>query len=233
MELAERVVGLPDGMRGWMTTRACGSFGFQTDGTATSEVLGRWRELERDLRALGVERVASAHQVHGADVLAHGGDWSGWQRYPEGDGHITVARGTALAVTIADCTPVLVWHQGGAIAALHAGWRGTAAGILDRGLDRMEQLGFPTRECAVHLGPAICGQCYEVGPEVLTAMFGAPATGKGLLDVRAVLAAQAEARGVRRVTIDAACTRCDRDRFFSHRGGDAGRQLGIIALCSS
>ena len=233
LERAERILGLPDEMRGWTTTRACGSFGFQSDGTAAPEVLANWRALEDDLRTLGVVRLASAHQVHGADVLTHSGQWSGWRRFPEGDGHVTVACGTALAVTIADCTPVLVWHPRGAVAALHAGWRGTASGILDRGFDAMEALGFPVEECRVHLGPAICGSCYEVGPEVLEAMFGTPASGKGMLDVRAVLAAQAERRGAAKVTIDSACTRCDQDRFYSHRGGDAGRQLGIITLCSS
>lgn len=233
LERAVAVAGLPDGMLGWMTTRQCGSFGFQPDGSATVDVLERWRELERDLRDHGVDRVASAHQVHGVDVLAHGAEWSGWRRFPEGDGHFTVERGTALAVTVADCTPVFLWHPRGAIAALHAGWRGTAAGILERGLRGMEGRGFPIEECELHLGPAICGRCYEVGPEVLTAMFGVPATQKDLLDVRAVLQVQAERRGVGRVTVSPDCTRCDGERFYSHRGGDVGRQLGIIALCSS
>lgn len=233
LERAEPISGLPAGIVGWTTTRANGSFGFRPDGTAAVEVRSRWTALMASLEPLGVSRLASAHQVHGADVLAHADSWSGWVRHAEGDGHITVARGTALAVTIADCTPVFLWHEDGVIAALHAGWRGTAAGILERGLDRMEALGVSIAECRVHLGPAICGRCYEVGPEVLAAIHGTPATGKALLDVRAVLAGQAARRGVRHVTVDRSCTRCDNTRFYSHRAGDDGRQLGIIALRSS
>lgn len=233
LDAAEPIGGLPTGMLGWTTTRSCGSFGFHLDGTAEPEVLSRWETLARALRDRGVERIASAHQVHGADILTHAGEWSGLRRHPEADGHITIVRGTALAVTIADCTPVFIWHERGVIAALHAGWRGTAAGILVRALDHLAALGIPIDECRVHLGPAICGRCYEVGPEVLTAISGEPASGKGLLDVRAVLTTQAERHGVRYISVDPACTRCDGDRFFSHRGGDIGRQLGIIALRSS
>jgi copper oxidase (laccase) domain-containing protein len=94
----------------------------------------------------------------------------------------------------------------------------------------MEALGCPPDECQVHLGPSICRDCYEVGPEVLEAVTGQPAASKGLLDVRAILADQAARRGVRDLSISPFCTRHDRDRFFSHRGGDDGRQLGIIAI---
>jgi YfiH family protein len=177
-----------------------------------------------------MERLASAHQTHEATVARHGTGWRGWLRMRGVDGHFTTAPGTALAITIADCTPVFVAHPGGAVAALHAGWRGTAARILDAGLDLFEANGFPAAECAIHLGPAICAGCYEVGPEVLSAIHGRPVAVKGRLDVRAVLASQAEARGVHDLSISPCCTRCDGDRFFSHRGGDNGRQLGIIAL---
>lgn len=82
----------------------------------------------------------------------------------------------------------------------------------------------------MHLGPSICRDCYEVGPEVFEAM-GAPAPAmRGLLDVRAILAEQAAKRGVTELTISELCTRCRPDRLFSHRGGDIGRQLGIVAL---
>jgi copper oxidase (laccase) domain-containing protein len=67
-----------------------------------------------------------------------------------------------------------------------------------------------------------------VGPEVLEAVTGRPAQRKGYLDVRAVLAEQATRAGVRSVSISGWCTRCHNDRFFSHRAGDAGRQLGVI-----
>ncbi len=229
LERAEAVPGLPAGIRGWTTTRAMGSFGFGS-AEPVSAVFDRWNVLQEDLAAYGIERLACGHQIHGADVVTHGGAWRGWLRGQGVDGHVTATRGTALAVTVADCTPVLVWHPAGGIAALHAGWRGTAARILDAGMTALAALGFPADECEVWLGPAICGRCYEVGPEVLTAMYGTSFTSKGYLDVRAVLADQATAHRVARVTTADGCSRCDADRYFSHRGGDSGRMLGIVAL---
>jgi hypothetical protein len=232
LPLAEWVGGLPAGMHAFTTTRAMGSYGLASDEGVRS-VMDRWHALEAALAPLGVNRVASAHQVHGAQVSVHDGSWHGWLRQHGVDGHVTTARGTALVVTVADCTPVFVTHPAGAVAALHAGWRGTAAQILNVGLGLLEQLGFPSSECSVHLGPAICGPCYEVGPEVLTAISGQPAHGKGQLDTRAILAEQAARRGVLAISTSESCTRCHNDRFFSHRAGDAGRQLGVIALSSA
>lgn len=229
---AAPVSGLPARISAWTTTRENGSYGMGSD-EPVGVVMSRWAVLESDLHARGIERLACAHQVHGAEVSTHGGDWSGWLRQRGVDGHVTTAPGTALAVTVADCTPVFVAHPAGAIAALHAGWRGTAAHILAVGLERLASLGFPADECTVHLGPAICGPCYEVGPEVLQAVTGRAATGKGQLDTRAVLAEQAKKLGVQDITISAFCTRCHNDRFYSHRAGDSGRQLGVIALASS
>lgn len=220
--------GLPAGIHGWTTTRPQGSFGLG-DAEPVGEVMARWTALQEALATRGVHRLASAHQVHGAAVALHEGDWHGWLRQRGVDGHVSTVPGTALAVTIADCTPVLIGHPRGAIAALHAGWRGAAARILDVGLDLLTSLGFPAQECSVHLGPAICGPCYEVGPEVLTAVTGKPDSAKGHLDVRAILADQARARQVAALTVETACTRCD-SHFFSHRGGDGGRQLGVIVL---
>ncbi len=229
---AEPVSGMPAGVLAWTTTRADGSFGMGSE-EPVGEVMERWARLQDGLEALRIARLATAHQVHGAIVERHGGGWRGWLRLRGVDGHVTTTPGTALAVTIADCTPVFIAHPGGAVAALHAGWRGTAARILDAGLDGLGALGFPAHECVVHLGPSICGPCYEVGPEVLSAVYGAPVAGKGQLDVREVLREQAERRGVIRISVSPACTRCHAERFFSHRGGDQGRQLGVIALQSS
>lgn len=229
---AEPVSGMPDGVLAWTTTRADGSFGMGSQ-EPVGEVMDRWAALQDGLAALHIERLVTAHQVHGAVVERYDVGWRGWLRLRGVDGHVTTTPGTALAVTIADCTPVFIAHPGGAVAALHAGWRGTAARILDAGLDALGALGFPADECVVHLGPAICGPCYEVGPEVLSAVFGRLTTGKGQLNVREVLRDQAWRRGVHQISTSLACTRCHADRFFSHRGGDQGRQLGVIALQSS
>ena len=229
---AESVAGLPDGVLAWTTTRADGSFGLGSQ-EPVGVVFDRWAALQDRLAAMRIERLATAHQIHGAVVARHVGGWQGWLRLRGVDGHVTNTPGTALAITIADCTPVFLAHPAGAVAALHAGWRGTAARILDVGLEALAVLGYPADECVVHLGPSICGACYEVGPEVLSAVHGVPSTGKGQLDVREVLRDQAWRRGVTQISTNPACTRCHNDRFFSHRGGDQGRLLGLIALQSS
>lgn len=214
-------------MVAFTTTRATGSFGLAS-GEPVAAVMDRWSALLTDCRAAGAPALASAGQVHGAELERHGPGWHGWLRGKDRDGQLTTEPGIALAVTVADCTPVFLAHPAGPIAVLHAGWRGTAAGILERGISAFAALGAGASELRVHLGPAICGECYEVGPEVLAAVTGRPASGKARLDVRAVLADRAANAGVRSVSVSRWCTRCDADRLFSHRGGDDGRQVGVI-----
>jgi polyphenol oxidase len=223
---------LVPGVRAWTTRRDAGSFGLGSE-EPVAEVLARWGRLQDELEERDVMRLASAHQTHSAIVARHEQGWRGWLRMRGVDGHFSMTPGTALAVTIADCTPVFMAHPDGAIAVLHAGWRGAAGGILDVGLALFAEHGHKVEDCVIHLGPAICGPCYEVGPEVLSAIHGRPIAEKGQLDVRAVLVSRAEARGVRQVSVSDSCTRCNNDRFFSHRAGDSGRQLGIIALDAS
>jgi YfiH family protein len=189
--------------------------------------MSRWYGLVDHL-AQWAPRFATARQVHGVDVHRHGGDWVGWLRAPNGDGHFSPRPGTAIAVTVADCVPVFVAHPGGAAAMIHAGWRGTAAGILGRGIDCFREAGLEPADLAVHLGPSICGTCYEVGPDVYRELTGASVNQPTCADLRAILARQAESLGVHRISTSRWCTRCHNDRFFSHRCGDPGRQLGVI-----
>lgn len=221
--------GLPAGILAFTTTAAMGSFGLAGN-EPVAVVMDRWDELAAALARRGVQGLASSAQVHGAQLAVHSLPWSGWLRQRGVDGHVSTVPGSALAVTVADCVPILIGHPGGAIAALHAGWRGSAASILEGGLDLLESRGFPAAECQVYLGPAICGSCYEVGPEVISAVTGRRASGKQLLDVRQVLADRALGRGVAGITVESACTRCGPRNFFSHRAGDSGRQLAVIAL---
>lgn len=214
----------PLGVRAFTTTRAWGSFGTQSD-EPVRVVMGRWNTLQQ---ALGVARFATAHQVHGADVVEHAAGWTGWLRHGAADGHLAAARGTAMAVTIADCVPVFVAHPSGAAAVLHSGWRSTEAGITGRAIARLGALGFAAADLVVVAGPAICGRCYEVSPEVHARLTGRMVERPTPVDLRAIIAAQARAAGVRRVEVSGRCTRCDNDRFFSHRAGDAGRQLGVL-----
>lgn len=169
-----------------------------------------------------------ARQVHGTKLLEHAGGMQGWVRTGEGDGHLTSERGLALAVTIADCVPVFMAHPSGTIALLHSGWRGTAAGFVTRAAAAFSMLGLSPKELRVHLGPAICGRCYEVSADVREQLTGHPANRPGQVDLRSLLAEQALVAGVRQISMSPWCTRHDNDRFFSHRAGDAGRQVAVI-----
>ena len=214
------------GIRAFTTTRETGSFGLMSD-EATRVVMQRWRQLREELAPDGA-RLATATQVHGARVVTHGADWAGWLRVDNADGHVAPERGLALAVSIADCVPVFIAHPSGAVALLHSGWRGTAARIVERGIEALGHGGFAASELRVHLGPAICGKCYEVGPDVIRQLTGQDPRRPEHVDLRALIAEHARAAGVRHVTTSASCTRCDNDRLFSHRAGDAGRQIAVI-----
>jgi hypothetical protein len=137
-------------------------------------------------------------------------------------------RGTALGVTIADCVPVFIAHPSGAVAALHSGWRGTAARIIERGIEALGHRGLPASELRVHLGPGICGKCYEVSGDVYAQLTGTNPGRPTTVDLRALIADHARAAGVGHISVSGSCTRCNNDRFYSHRAGDAGRQLGVI-----
>jgi YfiH family protein len=227
LDESEQVPDVADlGITAFTTTRQVGTFGMMGP-EPVSEVMGRWAALRRELHPLAT-RLATAGQVHGNRVVTHEGRWSGWLRGEDADGHFAPARGTAMAVTVADCVPVFVAHPSGAAQALHSGWRGTAAGILGVGLAALAAAGHSPADARVHLGPAICGKCYEVSPDVYEQLTGRNPGKPTPVDLRAILADQARKCGVTRITISPLCTRCNNDRFYSHRAGDHGRQLGVI-----
>jgi YfiH family protein len=216
------------GVTAFTTGRAAGSFSMQSDEPAR-DVSARWSALRTHLGGAAV-RLATAAQVHGRDVLIHGEGWHGWLRGDAADGHVSAVRGTAMAVTVADCVPVFIMHPAGAAAVVHSGWRGTEARITAVAISELAALGFPADELLVHCGPAICGRCYEVSADVATRLTGTPTQQPTKVDLRALIAEHARARGVREISVSSLCTRCDNDRFFSHRAGDAGRQLGVLLL---
>ena len=105
---------------------------------------------------------------------SHGTGWDGWLRVRRRRRPPRAATaGPRLAVSIADCVPVFIAHPSGAIALLHSGWRGTAARIVERAIDLLESRGIPRASCSLHCGPSICGDCYEVSPDVYRAAHGA------------------------------------------------------------
>lgn len=229
--------------------------GLFSGGRPEPEVRRNWSRL-RD--SIGAGAVVHAPQVHGSGVRVHGSGvpaGGGGVRAAGGvapahppvapeaeaaptlvdecDGHVTAHAGILLAVTTADCVPVFaVDPERRIVGALHAGWRGAAAGVLERGLEAMRDLGARPHDVHVHLGPAICETCYEVGPEVFEALGRRPPQEPTPIDLRGVLAERAVAAGVRaeRVTISAHCTRCTGSGLFSHRGGDAHRQVGYLGI---
>lgn len=214
------------GIRAFTTTRDVGSFGLMTD-EPVHDVMARWHELRREL-APGGDRLATAGQVHGSTVLVHHGGWQGWLRSDAADGHVSMDRGTALGVTIADCVPVFIAHPSGAVAALHSGWRGTAARIVERGIETLTHRGLSASELRIHLGPGICGKCYEVSADVYEQLTGRNPGRPTTVDLRLLIADHARAAGVAHISISDSCTRCNNDRFYSHRAEDVGRQLGVI-----
>jgi YfiH family protein len=184
--------------------------------------------------ALGIppERVAMGWQVHGTDLLD-------WDAAPDGggfanpgaelhqvDGHLTAVPGLALLALVADCLPVALAGEG-RVAMLHCGWRGLAAGIVERAVARFE------RPPAAAVGPGIGPCCYEVGDEVLTAFDDLPGVADGrMLDLRAVVSHKLRSAGVTEQQHIDVCTSCRADLYFSHRrdGPRTGRQAGLVWL---
>lgn len=182
--------------------------------------------------ALGLDpaRVVIGRQVHGSELVGHGGPQqpspyaAPGSDPPEVDGHHTSETDLALLVFVADCLPIALSGPGG-VAMIHGGWRGLADGILRRGVDAIG-----ATDAAI--GPAIGRCCYEVGDEVLQAF--AP-LGEGIadgrrLDLGEVARRQLEAAGVAEIESADACTCCNPDLYFSHRGQGprTGRQAGLV-----
>ncbi len=208
------------------TAREAGNFSSFGEQSANA-VQTQWRTLRE---WTGMRRSVIGRQVHGAQVISHETFADGTLFTSDADGHLTRVVGTLLAVSVADCVPVFVVDERARmVALLHAGWRGIAAGILARGIKCMG--GF-LANTFVHLGPAICGDCYEVGPEVHVALGLPGPSAKGNVDLRAVLAQQAREVGIQEanITTSSYCTRCNESPFFSHRAGHPERQVGIIGL---
>lgn len=194
-------------------------------------VLDRWRRLRHALRP-AFEGFVVGHQCHGTDLAVHQAPARGWRIVDATDGHLTGESGYLLMVSVADCVPVYLAAPGSAwFGLVHAGWRGVAGGIVEEGISQLARLaGLLASDIVIHCGVSICGDCYEVGPEVRLAVLGASTAGKGQLDLREAISQRAHRAGVGRVTRSSWCTAHDRDRFYSHRasaGGD-GRMLAYL-----
>jgi copper oxidase (laccase) domain-containing protein len=195
------------------------------------EVMSRWLAFRRAMD--GFQAVALGNQVHGVELM-NAEEGRGWVYVDGIDGWITTVPGVLLSVTVADCIPVYLLAPARGVALLHAGWRGTAGGIVGRGIERLEAATGENRASfLMHCGIGICGACYEVGSEVMMGC-GATAEGPGPwhLDLRATLTEQARAAGVNRVTTSSWCSSHHRAEFYSHRAsrGADGRMVAYLGM---
>lgn len=201
------------------TTRADGDL--NADRVAPADLARRWR------RVAG-RPVTWLREVHGTEVLVV--ERPGHRAGATADAAVTAAPGAALGIWVGDCAPVALVARSGVVGAVHVGWRGLAAGVLDRALDAMVGLG--AAEITAVVGPCVHPECYEFGAADLDDLaarlgpvvhsrtsWGAPA-----LDLPGAVGAALAARGVAVLDTPVPCTACDPDYWSHRRRGDLGRQ---------
>jgi YfiH family protein len=199
----------------------------------TSSLLGQWNWLEHGFgtrdSVIDQESMASLKQIH-SDVVfaAHARGCAG-----EGDALVTREPGLAVSIRTADCLPILLADPvTRSVAAIHAGWRGTAANVVLTSLSRMkDEFGTDPRDVYAAIGPGIGVCCYEVGLDVAQ-RFGKEEAGR--LDLAAENRLQLIAAGLHPGRIDAVggCTFCNPAQFFSWRRDHdrAGRMISFIRV---
>lgn len=229
------------------TVHFSGRRGGVSDGSFRSLNLGSWTdddpaavtENRRRLAALagvGPERLAQARQVHGTEVLVARDEEDlpgvGLADVRDADGFATALRGTPCVILCADCLPVALVADG-AVAMVHAGWRGLVGGVLESGLAALREAGGSGPVTAI-VGPGAGACCYEVGDEVHAALapLGPTVRVGDHADLPVAAELRLRAAGVGSVHVARHCTICDPERFFSHRrdAGRTGRQAGVAWL---
>ena len=183
---------------------------------------------ERLERSLSV-RFVYGRQVHGARVRRAREPSADGEAPVEADGHATATHGLAPLVLTADCLPIALAATG-AVAMLHAGWRGLASGVIDEGAAAVRELSADG-PLAAAIGPGAGPCCYEVGDEVHAAFADYEVHDGRNIDLKAIARDQLLRAGVEEVFDAGVCTICSTD-FFSHRrdAGVTGRQAGIAWL---
>jgi YfiH family protein len=188
--------------------------------------------------AFGVapHRLLFMNQRQGVDIVAVNSPWVG--EPPQADGLVTTSTDVALAVLVADCTPVLLVDRGaGVAAAVHAGRPGMMSGIVDRAVDAMTDLG--ARSISAVVGPSICPRCYEV-PEAMRVQAAkvTPVAaaiswqGTPAIDVAGAVVDQLRARSVA-VQWIAGCSRESTELFSYRRQHRTGRFAGVVRLVAA
>jgi YfiH family protein len=187
---------------------------------------------------LGVtpDNLLRARQVHGRAIRVVRAETDRTPDLVDADAIVSAVSDTACAVQVADCVPILIAGEGGLVAAIHAGWRGTAAGIAAEAVKAMNDLGADPTTLVAAIGPSIRQCCYQVDARVrdayaasnvwpdAEAAFEADGQGHWLLDVAAINRATLERAGLSRRNIfdSGLCTACDLGRFYSYRAEGAG-----------
>jgi YfiH family protein len=204
-------------------------------GDEPGDVAANRSRVAREL-AVPEDRLVWMSQVHGTGVATVDGPQAG--PVPGTDALVTATPGLVLCVLVADCVPVLLADPvAGVVAAVHAGREGVRQGVLPAALSAMAALGARARHVTALLGPAVCGECYEV-PAAMQADVARVAPGAAVrtrqgtpgLDLRAGVAEILGRAGIPEVVQDPRCTVEDPLLFSHRRDGVTGRQAGLVWL---
>lgn len=217
------------------------------EGDEEFQVLQNWGRLAGSF-AIPIEQFLVLNQVHGDDILVVkplGSDFSSRDKFNY-DATVTSHPGLAICIKTADCVPVfIVDKKRKVIAAVHAGWRGTALGICAKVIRLMQsQYGSLPQDILAAIGPSIGLCCYEVDSVVADAfearqgkenfLFRTAAKNRWMLDLPEANRRQIAECGIpeKNIELSGLCTRCNQDLFFSHRGsgGITGRQINFLML---
>ncbi|PWV74674.1 conserved hypothetical protein [Prauserella marina] len=179
------------------------------------------------------DRLAWMEQIHGRTATIVDGTEPGQAEAT--DALVTARRGLAVIALVADCVPVLLGDpEAGVVAAVHAGRVGARAGVIPSALKAMVSLGAEPGRMEALLGPAVCGQCYEVPPEMaadvekhLPGSACDSRTGTSALDLKAGLWGQLADYGVGKIGVDPRCTVEDTTLFSHRRQAPTGRIAAI------
>ena len=217
------------------------AYGVGDDPACVAENLQRLKtHLNSNAPLLRVKQVHGSALVFALDLISAMGT-SDWAQDPTVEADAIVGRGSkaVLAVQVADCVPLLLADpKTGAVAAVHAGWRGTAKGVVRKAVRALAGEGANAATMVAAIGPCICAECYEVGADVAkhfpeSALPRRGQRDKYMLDLALAVEVSLIAAGLTSGRIDriGACTSCETEALFSYRrdGPATGRTLGFIA----
>ena len=207
-------------------------------GPADASALTRFATDLAEANSTGIGDVAWVTQVHGSDVVVvddpGGTTGIACRNLGEHDALVTASAGTALCVLTADCAPIALASPEGICGAVHAGWRGLVAGVVEAAVAAMRTLG--ATEVTAALGPCIHAPCYEFAPAGLEpvevaygpTVRGTTTDGRPALDLVAGVTAAVTGAGARMADGVGVCTACGVGQFSHRARADTGRQALLV-----